>query len=188
VQVHGGHGFIRETGVEQLMRDARITPIYEGTNGIQALDLLGRKVFGTRGKTQQAMASRIRDACARFGDVPEVAAFAQELVKRVEQWDKLTLELGMAAMKNPEEVGAAAVDYLMFSGYVCLGYCWLASAAIAAKKLAAGDQDVDFLKAKIVTAKFYFDRLLPRVDAHAAAARAGATGLMELAPGQFAIA
>jgi len=79
VQIHGGHGFIRETGVEQLLRDARITPIYEGTNGIQALDLLGRKVFGTGGRSQQAMAARIRESIGRFGAIPELAGFAADL-------------------------------------------------------------------------------------------------------------
>ncbi len=188
VQIHGGAGFIRETGVEQLMRDARITPIYEGTNGIQALDLLGRKVFGTGGKSQQAVARRIRDAIEKFGGIPEVAALAADLARRVDQWDRLTMELGAAAMKNPEEVGAAATDYLQFSGYVCLGWCWLAAAAVAAKKLAAGEPDPDFYTAKLVTAQHYFGRLLPRVEAHAAAARAGSAGLMALSPEQFAIA
>jgi hypothetical protein len=178
VQIHGGHGFIRETGVEQLMRDARITPIYEGTNGIQSLDLLGRKVFGTGGKSVQMMAGRIKDAIDKFGGMPEVAPFAAELGKRMEQWGKLTMELGAAAMKNPEEVGAAAADYLAVAGYVCLGWCWLA----------AGDAEADFYKAKLVTAKFYFDRLLPRVDAHAAAARAGSAGLMGLSAEHFAFA
>ncbi len=185
VQVHGGAGFIRETGVEQLMRDARITPIYEGTNGIQALDLLGRKVFGTRGKSQQMMVGRIRETIAEFKDVQEVAELSAELGRRLEQWDKLTLELGMAAMKNPDEAGAAATDYLQFSGYVCLGWCWLASAGEAAKRLAAGVDDPDFYKAKLATARFYFDRLLPRVDAHASAARAGAAGLMDLPAEHF---
>ncbi|HEX7373947.1 MAG TPA: acyl-CoA dehydrogenase C-terminal domain-containing protein [Steroidobacteraceae bacterium] len=188
VQIHGGHGFIRQTGVEQLMRDARITPIYEGTNGIQALDLLGRKVFGTGGKSQQAMARRIRDAIEKFGALPDVAALAQDLARRVDQWDRLTMELGAAAMKNPEEVGAAAADYLQFSGYVCLGWCWLAAAGVAAKKLAAGEGDADFYKAKLVTAQHYFARLLPRLESHAAAARAGSAGLMALSPEQFAIA
>jgi hypothetical protein len=188
VQIHGGHGFIRETGVEQLMRDARITPIYEGTNGIQALDLLGRKVFGTGGKSVQMMAGRIKDAIDKFGGMPEVAPLAAELGKRMEQWGKLTMELGAAAMKNPEEVGAAAADYLAVAGYVCLGWCWLAAAGVAAKKLAEGDAEADFYKAKLVTAKFYFDRLLPRVDAHAAAARAGSAGLMGLPAEHFAFA
>jgi hypothetical protein len=188
VQVHGGAGYIRETGVEQLMRDARIAPIYEGTNGIQALDLLGRKVFGTRGKSQQMMVARIRETIEKFGSLPEVAGMATELGRRLEQWDKLTLELGMAAMKNPDEAGAAATDYLQLAGYMCLGWCWLASAGVAATRLAAGAEGADFYGAKLVTARFFFDRLLPRVDAHAAAARAGATGLMSLPAEHFSFA
>jgi alkylation response protein AidB-like acyl-CoA dehydrogenase len=188
VQVHGGHGFIRETGVEQLMRDARITPIYEGTNGIQALDLLGRKVFGTGGKSVMMMSDRIREAITKFGSLPEVAPLAAELGKRLDQWGKLTMELGAAAMKNPEEVGAAASDYLQVSGYVTLGWCWLAAAGVAAKKIAAGDAEADFYRAKLVTARHYFDRILPRIDSHAAAARAGAAGLMTLPAEHFAFA
>ena len=188
VQIHGGAGFIRETGVEQLMRDARITPIYEGTNGIQSLDLLGRKVFGTGGKSVQMMVERIREAITKFGPLPEVTPMATELGKRLDQWGKLTMELGGAAMKDREEVGAAATDYLAFSGYVCLGWCWLAAAGVAAKKLAEGAPDADFYKAKLVTARFYFDRILPRCDAHAAAARAGAAGLMQLPAEHFAFA
>ena len=145
VQIHGGHGFIRETGVEQLMRDARITPIYEGTNGIQALDLLGRKVFGTGGKSVQMMVARIKEAIDKYGALPEVTPFAMELGKRLEQWGRLTAELGKAAMANPEEVGAAATDYLQVSGYVCLGWCWLAAAGVAAKRIAAGDAESDYL-------------------------------------------
>ena len=188
VQIHGGSGFIRETGVEQLMRDARITPIYEGTNGIQALDLLGRKVFGTGGKSQQAMVARMRETIAKFAVLPEVAPLGIELEKRLDQWNRLTAELGMAAMKNPEEVGAAATDYLQFSGYICLAWCWLAAAGVASKKLAAGAPDPDFYKAKMITAQHYFGRLLPRAGAHAAAARSGAAGLMALSAEQFAIA
>jgi hypothetical protein len=188
VQIHGGAGFIRETGVEQLMRDARITPIYEGTNGIQALDLLGRKVFGTGGKSVQMMVARIREAIDKFGSMPEVAPFAVEMGKRLEQWGKLTMELGAAAMKNPEEVGAAAADYLAVSGYICLGWCWLAASGVAARKLAEGDAEADFYKAKLITAKYYFDRILPRIDSHAAAARAGSAGLMTLSAEHFAFA
>jgi alkylation response protein AidB-like acyl-CoA dehydrogenase len=187
VQVHGGHGFIRETGVEQLMRDARITPIYEGTNGVQALDLLGRKVFGTGGKSQQMISARIVESIQKFGALPEVAPLAAELGKRLEQWGKLTAEVGIAAMKNPEEVGAAATDYLHVAGYMCLGWCWLVAAGVAAKQLAANPDD-DFYKAKLVTARHFFTRLLPRVEGHMAAARAGAAGLMALSADQFAIA
>ena len=188
VQIHGGAGYIRETGVEQIMRDARIAPIYEGTNGIQALDLLGRKVFGTRGKSQQAMVARIRETIEKFASMTEVAGMATDLGRRLEQWDKLTLDLGMAAMKNPDEAGAAATDYLQFAGYVCLAWCLLASAGVAAKQLAAGAEEKDFYNAKLVTARFFFDRLLPRVDAHAAAARAGAAGIMTLPAEHFSFA
>jgi len=188
VQIHGGHGFIRETGVEQLMRDARITPIYEGTNGIQALDLLGRKVFGTGGKSVQMMVARIKEAIDKYAALPEVTPLAMELGKRLEQWGRLTAELGKAAMANPEEVGAAATDYLQVSGYVCLGWCWLAAAGVAATKIAADDSEADFYRAKLVTAQHYFDRILPRIDSHAAAARAGAAGLMKLPAEHFAFA
>ena len=120
--------------------------------------------------------------------LPEVTPLAVELGKRVEQLGKLTMELGAAAMKDRDEVGAAAADYLAVAGYVCLGWCWLAAAGVAAKKLAAGDPEADFYRAKLVTAKLYFDRILPRIDAHAAAARAGAAGLMTLPAEHFAFA
>jgi alkylation response protein AidB-like acyl-CoA dehydrogenase len=187
VQIHGGHGFIRQTGVEQLMRDARITPIYEGTNGVQALDLLGRKVFGTGGKSQQMISARIVDSIQKFGSLPEVAPLAADLGKRLEQWGRLTAELGKLAQNNPDEVGAAATDYLHVAGYICLGWCWLVAAGVAAKKLAENPDD-DFYTAKLVTARHFFARLLPRVDSHVAAARAGAAGLMSLTADQFAIA
>jgi len=188
VQIHGGSGFIRQTGVEQLMRDARITPIYEGTNGIQALDLLGRKVFGTGGKSLQMMSVRMLDSIQKFGALPQVAPMAVDLGRRLEQWGKLAMELGKAAMQDPDEVGAAATDFLQVSGYVCMAWCWLVAAGVAAKKLAAGTAEADFYNAKLVTAKHYYDRILPRVDAHAAAARAGAAGLMTLPAEHFAFA
>jgi hypothetical protein len=170
--------------------DARCThhADYEGTNGIQALDLLGRKVFGTGGKSAQMMVAAHSRGDRRSSAIAGGGGLATDLGKRLEQWGRLTAELGMAAMKNPEEVGAAANDYLQFSGYVCLGWCWLASAGVAAKKLAEGTAEADFYKAKLATAKFYFDRILPRVDSHAAAARAGAAGLMSLPAEHFAFA
>jgi len=187
VQIHGGHGFIRGTGVEQLLRDARITPIYEGTNGIQALDLLGRKVLGTGGRSQQAMAARIRESIARFGAAPELSGFAADLARRVDRWDTLTETLASAATRNADEIGAAAVDYLQYSGYLCLGWCWLVAAGVAAKRIPASGAGADFYRAKLATARHYFERLLPRADAHEAAARAGADGLMALAAEHFAV-
>jgi alkylation response protein AidB-like acyl-CoA dehydrogenase len=189
VQVHGGHGFIRETGVEQLSRDARITPIYEGTNGIQALDLLGRKVLGTGGRSQQMMAARMRGSIAEItaDATAELRVLAEELERRVTQWDALTADLAQAAAADPDEIGAAAADYLQFSGYVCLAWCWLLSASAARRKSTATTIDAQFSVAKLQTARFGFARLLPRVDAHAAAARAGAAVLMDMTPEQFLI-
>ncbi len=187
VQIHGGHGFIRETGVEQLLRDARITPIYEGTNGIQALDLLGRKVFGTGGRSQQAMAARIRESIGRFGAIPELAGFAADLARRVDRWDALTEMLAESATQNADEIGAAAVDYLQYSGYLCLAWCWLVAAGVAARRIPQAGSDAPFYRAKLATARHYFERLLPRADAHEAAARAGAAGLMALPAEHFAI-
>jgi hypothetical protein len=185
VQIHGGHGYIRETGVEQLLRDARITPIYEGTNGIQAMDLLGRKVLGTGGKSQQAVAALFRKTIQRLAEVAETAGMAKALGERVTQWDALTLDLCKNALKGPDEVAAAANDYLQFSGYICLGWCLLASAGVAVRRLEEGAPDPDFYRAKLVTAAHYFDRILPRAEAHAAAARAGAEGLMSLSDEQL---
>ena len=187
VQIHGGHGFIRETGVEQLLRDARITPIYEGTNGIQALDLLGRKVFGTGGRSQQAMAARIRESIGRFGAIPELAGFAADLARRVDRWDALTEMLAGSATQNADEIGAAAVDYLQYSGYLCLAWCWLVAAGVAARRIPQAGSDAPFYRAKLATARHYFERLLPRADAHEAAARAGAAGLMALPAEHFLI-
>ena len=133
------------------------------------------------------IAARMVDSIQKFGTLPEVAPFAADLGKRLEQWNKLTAELGAAAMKNPEEVGAAATDYLHIAGYMCLGWCWLVAAGVATKKLAENPDD-DFYKAKLVTARHFFTRSPLRVDSHMAAARAGASGLMALAADQFAIA
>jgi hypothetical protein len=157
VQIHGGHGFIRETGVEQLLRDARITPIYEGTNGIQALDLLGRKVLGTGGRSQQAMAARIRESIRREGSAPELTALAADLARRVDGWDALTVTLAGSAADNADEVGAAAVDYLQYSGYLCLAWCWLVAAGVALRRLPAASGDADFYRAKLATARLYFE-------------------------------
>jgi len=179
VQIHGGHGFIRETGVEQLMRDARITPIYEGTNGIQALDLLGRKVFGTRGKSQQMMVGRVRETIAEFDGVKEVAELSAELGRRLEQWDKLTLELGMAAMKNPDEAGGAATDLLRLMALTAMAYMWNRIVVAAHKGLEAGN-DNGFYEAKITTARFFMARVLPQTVSLNHQIKAGASTLMAL--------
>ncbi|XEG73216.1 acyl-CoA dehydrogenase C-terminal domain-containing protein [Pseudomonas sp. abacavir_1] len=187
MQVFGGHGFIREWGMEQLVRDCRIAPIYEGTNGIQALDLLGRKVLGSQGKLLLGFTKLVHQLCQANAEHPQLKAQVAQLAALNKQWGELTQKVGMAAMKNPDEVGAAAVDYLMFSGYVTLGYFWLRMALVARQKLEEGAAEAGFYQAKLATADFYFARLLPRAAAHLAAVEAGGETLMRLSAEQFAL-
>ena len=182
MQVFGGHGYIREWGMEQLARDARIAPIYEGTNGIQALDLLGRKVLGSQGKLLRGFTKIVHKFCAAHAEHPQLKAYVAQLNQLNGEWGELTTKVGMAAMKNPDEVGAAAVDYLMYSGYVVLAYLWLRMAIAAAEQ-----PDTDFAKAKLATCDFYFKRLLPRTATHRAAVEAGSECLMSLPAEAFAL-
>lgn len=187
MQVFGGHGFIREWGMEQLVRDCRIAPIYEGTNGIQALDLLGRKVLGSQGKLLRGFTKIVHKFCAANADHAQLGSFVAQLNGLNQQWGDLTMKVGMAAMKNPDEVGAASVDYLMYSGYIILGYLWLRMALVAQAQLEAGEGEADFLKGKLATCEFYFKRLLPRTAAHQAAIKAGSDCLMNLPAQAFAL-
>ena len=185
MQVFGGHGYIREWGMEQLVRDCRIAPIYEGTNGIQALDLLGRKVLGSQGKLLRGFTRVLHKFCEAQQEHPQLAPQVAQLAALNRQWGELTQSIGMAAMKNPDEVGAASVDYLMYSGYVTLAYFWLRMAVVAQEKLAQGDDD-GFHQAKLVTCAFYFQRILPRTEAHRLAMSAGSASTMQLAEEHFA--
>ncbi|MNB61813.1 Acryloyl-CoA reductase (NADH) [compost metagenome] len=187
MQVFGGHGFIREWGMEQLVRDCRIAPIYEGTNGIQALDLLGRKVLGSQGKLLRGFTKIVHKFCAANGEHPQLGGFVAQLNELNQQWGDLTVKVGMAAMKNPDEVGAASVDYLMYSGYIILGYLWLRMGLVAQAQLEAGEGEGDYLRGKLATCEFYFKRLLPRTAAHRAAIEAGSDCLMKLPAEMFAL-
>jgi alkylation response protein AidB-like acyl-CoA dehydrogenase len=187
MQVFGGHGFIREWGMEQLVRDCRIAPIYEGTNGIQALDLLGRKVLGSQGKLLRGFTKIVHKFCVTNAEHPQLGNFVAQLNELNQQWGDLTMKVGMAAMKNPDEVGAASVDYLMYSGYIILGYLWLRMALVAQAQLEAGEGEADYLRGKLATCEFYFKRLLPRTAAHRAAIEAGSDCLMKLPAELFAL-
>jgi hypothetical protein len=187
MQVFGGHGFIREWGMEQLVRDCRIAPIYEGTNGIQALDLLGRKVLGSQGKLLRGFTRIVHKFCAANAGHPQLASYVAQLNDLNQQWGEVTSKVGMAAMKNPDEVGAASVDYLMYSGYIILGYLWLRMALVAQAQLDSGSGDADYCQAKLATSEFYFKRLLPRTAAHRAAIEAGSDCLMNLPAELFAL-
>ncbi|MGG7672003.1 acyl-CoA dehydrogenase C-terminal domain-containing protein [Pseudomonas sp. WC2] len=187
MQVFGGHGFIREWGMEQLVRDCRIAPIYEGTNGIQALDLLGRKVLGSQGKLLRGFTKIVHKFCAANAEHAQLGSFVAQLNELNQQWGELTMKVGMAAMKNPDEVGAASVDYLMYSGYIILGYLWLRMALVAQAQLEAGEGEADYLRGKLATCEFYFKRLLPRTAAHRVAIEAGSDCLMKLPAELFAL-
>ncbi|QOY63575.1 acyl-CoA dehydrogenase C-terminal domain-containing protein [Lysobacter sp. H21R4] len=181
VQCYGGHGYIAENGVEQLARDARITTLYEGTTGIQAIDLLGRKILQLQGAGFKVMLGMVQQLCTEHADNPEVAEFIAPLQKHAAQWQQLTMELVDKASRDPEEIGAAAYDYLMYSGYVALAYWWARSVAVSE----SGSRSDAFKAGKRETAKFYFARILPRTLTHAAAIRSGSASLMTLDAEQF---
>jgi len=185
VQVYGGHGFIREWGMEQIVRDARIAMLYEGTTGIQALDLIGRKVLGSGGKLLTGFTDLIEQFCKEHAD-NGAQEFSVPLAHYTKEWGELTMKIGEAAMQNPDEAGAAAVDYLMYSGYVTLAYFWAQMAVVAQEKLKQGTDEADFYEAKIFTARFYFERLLPRTLSHKESILSGSNNLMEMNEALFA--
>lgn len=176
LQCYGGHGYIAEHGMEQLARDARITTLYEGTTGIQALDLLGRKVMQLQGAGLRVMLEEIETFCAANADNAAVAEFIGPLREQAAQWQRLTMQIGQRAVADADEVGAAAYDYLMYSGYVALAYWWARSVAASE----ASSQSERFKAGKRETARFYFARLLPRTRAHAEAIAAPASTLTAL--------
>lgn len=186
VQVFGGHGFISEWGMEQLVRDTKIACIYEGTTGIQALDLLGRKVLMTQGASLRNFTKVIHKFCQAEEGNEELASLIKPLAEINKEWGDLTMKIGMAAMKNRDEVGSASVDYLMYSGYAVFAYLWARMAKVAQDALAAGTTEEAFYKAKLTTARFYFTRILPRTKGHAVSMLAGADTLMDLAEEDFA--
>ncbi len=175
MQCFGGHGYIQEWGAEQNLRDSRISMLYEGTTGIQALDLLGRKVLANQGATLRRFTKIIHTFCKSQENNAELKEFIGPLAAVNKQWGDLAIQVGMAAMSNPEEVGAASVDFLFFSGYVTQAYWWARAVEVSLPKA----QD-PFYAAKIKTARFYYQRLLPRTASLALTMRAGALGLLDL--------
>ena len=184
MQVLGGHGYIWESGMEQLARDARIGPIYEGTTGIQALDLLGRKVLMNQGRSLKILTDEILEFC-KENSGGEMATIAGPVQKKVEEWLGLTEKITAAAMQNPEEVGAASFDYIMYGGWVILGWFHARMAKAAMDQLASGKGDKEFCEAKVMLAKFYMARLLPRTDSHAVTMMSGAASLMDMPENLF---
>ncbi|MCX7230232.1 MAG: acyl-CoA dehydrogenase C-terminal domain-containing protein [Burkholderiales bacterium] len=186
LQVYGGHGYIREWGMEQYVRDARINMIYEGTNTIQSLDLLGRKVLGDSGAKLKAFGKLIQDFVEEEGTNEDMAEFVNPLADLGEKTTKLTMELGMKAMGNADEAGAAAVDYLRVIGHLVMSYFWARMAKVALAKVEAeGDAVEPFYRSKLATARFYFAKLQPETASLMRSARAGSKSLMDLEPELF---
>jgi hypothetical protein len=176
MQVFGGHGYIQEGGMDQYVRDARINMIYEGTNTIQSLDLLGRKVLGDGGAKLRLFVSLIKNFVEKEGSGGDMAEFTKPLIELSNRVEELTKELAARAKKDPEEMGAAAVDYLRLIGHLVFAYFWARMAKIALGKQA---QD-SFYTAKLATARFYFGRLVHEIEALVPSVRSGAGNLLSL--------
>ncbi len=177
LQVFGGHGYITEWGMEQYVRDARINMIYEGTNTIQSLDLLGRKILGDNGTKLKKLGRRITQFIDDEGVNEAMQEFINPLADLGDKVTKLTTELGFKALQNPDEVGAAAVDYLRVVGHLVFAYLWARMAQVALTQQARGQTD-PFYRAKLATARFYFAKLLPETAGLIRSARAGSAPLM----------
>lgn len=177
LQCFGGHGYIKEWGVEQNVRDSRISMLYEGTTGIQALDLLGRKVLMSQGEMLKRFTKMIHTFCKENESNEAAKEFVEPLVVLNKEWGDLTMHIGLTAMESQEEVSAASCDYLMYSGYITLGYFWARAALAAMDKCDGGE--AAFYQSKIKTARFYFQRILPRTNSLAVTMKSGANNLMD---------
>lgn len=187
MQIFGGHGYIKEHGMEQIARDARISTLYEGTTGIQALDLLGRKVLlQSRGKCVRDFSKKL----LAFGRAnltdSTLRPFAWKLIKIAGEWNVLTTRIMLVAAKDRDMVATASYDYLMYSGYAFMAYAWALQAKVAKDKLDnGGDESKEFYQSKLATAEFFFDRMLPQAKTHASQALKPSKSTMQLAPELF---
>lgn len=181
LQCFGGHGYIKEWGVEQNLRDARISMLYEGTTGVQALDLLGRKVLKTKGELLKPLFTEILG----FSKQHPNNKLAVQLPALVQRWQQLTQSIGIKALSDADEIGAASVDYLMYSGYCLYAYLWAMAAIKAEQCLQEGRGDAEFYQAKIAVANFYFQRILPRIETCERTIQSGAANLMSMPEQQF---
>ncbi|MET0540116.1 MAG: acyl-CoA dehydrogenase C-terminal domain-containing protein [Variovorax sp.] len=178
MQVFGGHGFIKEWGMEQYVRDNRINMIYEGTNTVQSLDLLGRKVLSNNGATLKKFGKLVGALVAEEGVNEKMSEFITPIAVLGEQLTKLTTEVGFKGFQNPDEVGAAAVDYLRVAGHLVFGYLFARSAQVALREIAAGNTD-PFYVGKLQTARFYFAKLFTETATLMRNARTGSKVLMD---------
>jgi alkylation response protein AidB-like acyl-CoA dehydrogenase len=186
VQTYGGHGYIWEWGVEQYVRDARIAQIYEGTNGIQALDLVGRKMAQSYGRLLRSFFHPVSKFIEENQMNPELMDFIMPLAKSFAKLQQATAMIAQKGLKDPNEAGAASVDYLRMFALVALGYMWVQMVKVAQEKIKVGGTGkADFYKSKIETARFFFDRMLPETESRFRMCMAGAASLMTLKEGDF---
>jgi alkylation response protein AidB-like acyl-CoA dehydrogenase len=179
-QVYGGHGYIREWGMEQFVRDARIAQIYEGTNGIQAMDLVGRKLAKDGGRAIQTFFRIVAEEAGEAKADPQLAGIAGALEKANGDLQQATMWLMQNAMQNPNNAGAAAYSYMHLMGIVCLGLMWLRMAKASGGVLANGAEDRPFHEAKLVTARFFAERIMPEAGALRRKIEAGSETIMAL--------
>ncbi|MCX8254860.1 3-methylmercaptopropionyl-CoA dehydrogenase [Beijerinckiaceae bacterium RH AL1] len=185
LQVYGGHGYIRDHGMEQYVRDARIAMIYEGTNGIQALDLVGRKLGAHAGRYLRAFFHPVATFIEENRNDEAVGEYVKRLEKAFGALQLATGQIAQSGMRDPEEAGAAATDYTRLFGLVALAYLWARMAKLAATKLPKANGDASFYKAKLATARFFFDRILPESAGLFAAIKSGKASLMEMEEAAF---
>ena len=184
-QVYGGHGYITEWGMEQFVRDARIPMIYEGTNGVQAMDLCGRKLAKDGGRAIQAFFQLVDEDIAAAKDDAQLGDIAAKLAKAVGEQKAATMWFLQNGMTNPNNVGAGAFSYLSLMGIVCVGLMWLRMVRIAARKLAEGVEDKAFYEAKLVTARYFADRMMPEAGALRRMIEGGSDAMMALPADAF---
>jgi len=191
LQVFGGHGYIKEWGLEQIVRDTRIATLYEGTTGIQALDLLGRKVLLQRNKPVKAFVQDILGFCKDHNMMSNnvhkrrMYKFISPLRKAAIKWQRNTLRIGIKAHKNRDMIGSASVDYMMYSGYIIMAYLWAMMAQKANERIAEKPDNIEFYRAKVRTAEFYFERIFPRIKSLGKTMLAGPESLMRITPEQL---
>jgi len=180
MQCYGGHGYIREWGMEQFVRDARIAQIYEGANGIQALDLVGRKLPQNRGRLLRRFFHPVDAFIQDNMADPALHEFVMPLAKAFGQLQTATQHVALQGMANPDEAGAASADYLRLFGLTALAYMWAQMARVARQKLQNGAEDPDFYENKLKTGRFFMQRVLPDTSALLSKVTAGAETLMGL--------
>lgn len=191
LQALGGHGYTKDWGIEQIVRDSRIATLYEGTTGIQGLDLLGRKMLLERGRTLRAFTAEILGFCRAHSMLSgnphkrRMNKFIWPLTKATLRWQRHSLRIATRARKNRDIIGSASVDYLMYSGYITMGYFWAMMAQKANEAIARQPSNIDFYRAKVRTAEFYFERMFPRIKALEKTMMANPKSLMRITSEQF---